>query len=127
MDERERALRVTYDSFSLRGAFVWFTLEQWLIDTKDVDVYPQYDQGELIGAILVRGREAHYAILRRPYSRPDEAIKIFRGLMKEHGYIKTKILSGKPGLLRFAEWLGFVKEEDDGRMVTMTCKEFRYG
>lgn len=124
MTPQERALLMVYTSVKDR---VRMGVDQFCEAVKDFDVIPLTESGEVIGGVLIKGREIHVGYGRKPRSTIRPYIKeILGGMLSEHGYLLTTVQSENIVGLRFCERLGFVKlGEEDGKIV-LRCDRSNY-
>lgn len=124
MTPQERALLMVYTSVKHRLSV---GVDQFFEATKDFDVIPLTDSGEVIGGVLMRGKEIHVGLAKKPRATTRHYIKATLGeLLKTHGHVLTMVQSENIVGLRFCERLGFVKlGEEDGKIV-LRCDRSSY-
>ncbi len=102
-------------------------VDQYFEAVKSYDVVPLTERGEVVGGVLMKGREVHIGYGTKPKASIRAHLRATLGeLLKRYGYVLTTVQSENIVGLRFCKRLGFVKlGEEDGKIV-LRCDRSSY-
>ena len=122
MFDREEALLNIYDAYELDKHGV--DEEQFVVGFDGWEVVPVVDKGEIIGGIVISGREVHIGITRTPAPKAARLItQVLNRIVDEEKVATTTVRQSNEKGLKFCKRLGFITTggPDESGAMTLAC------
>lgn len=124
MTERDAAIKLVYKSVKGRAPFA---LEEFVQMLRLWEVVPLYENGQIIGGVLLKGNELHVGYGEKPKASIRQHVrKTLGAVLDKYGCAVTSVMAENKAGLRFCERLGFVKYGEEGGTIRLRCDRSNY-
>lgn len=119
-----KAISIIYESVKSR---LPITLEQFEEALKDWDFVELTENGELIGAVMIKGNELHVGYGKKPTASIRGHIKkTLKTLLDKYGYAVTMVQKENERGLNFCKRLGFIVLNEEKGKILLRCDRSKY-
>ena len=109
------ALTALHECIEVRSGLTYEEFEKCV---SGYEIIPISDNGEVIGAVMIKGAEIHVGMKRTPKGALRGVLrKVLDGVINKHGYVETMVMRDNIQGIRFCGRLGFMESGRDKLMV----------
>jgi hypothetical protein len=122
---RDIALKMVYESVKHR---VDMSYEDFAAGLKDWKCIPLYEDGEIIGGVIVKLNEIHIGYGKRPKAASIRRYikEILNKTIRKYGHAVTAVRKDNPAGLGFCKRLGFEHVGELGNQLLLRCDRSKY-
>jgi hypothetical protein len=124
MTEQEQAVLMVYESVKQRLPINFSQFQEAL---KDWEFVPLTENGQIIGAVMLKGNEIHVGYGKKPRASIKKHIKqTLNNLLDKYGEVVTSVQKGNDRGLAFCKRLNFIQIGQENDKILLKCERSKY-
>lgn len=124
MTEQEQAVFMIYESVKQRLPINFSQFQEAL---KDWEFVPLSENGQIIGAVMLKGNEIHIGYGKKPKASIKKHIKqTLNILLEKYGEVVTSVQKGNDRGLEFCKRLNFIQIGQENDKILLKCERSKY-
>ena len=124
MTEQEQAVLMVYESVKQRLPINFSQFQEAL---KDWEFVPLTENGQIIGAVMLKGNEIHVGYGIKPKASIKKHLKqTLNILLEKYGEVVTSVQKGNDRGLEFCKRLNFIQIGQENDKILLKCERSKY-
>jgi hypothetical protein len=124
MTEQEQAVFMIYESVKQR---LPINFNQFKDALKDWEFVPLTENGEIIGAVMLKENEIHVGYGKKPRASIKKHIKqTLNNLLDKYGEVVTSVQKNNDRGLAFCKRLNFIQIGQENDKILLKCERSKY-